>query len=408
MKTKRPVQPAALVLLLSTLNAQLSTCFAQGTLAPPGAPAPTMKTLTQVEPRTAITNSGAVTIFQPGSYYLTTNIAVNSGDAVTITTNGVKLDLNGFTISSTEVSPAGTGIMLSSGLRNITIANGFIQGGVTNNGGGVYSGSGFAYGIYYSGTPPVNVQVSRVSVSGCLYHGIYLNSFDSTVVESCTVRNAGSYGILAAIIRSSAAIQCGDDAIHGEQVSDCEGEVEGTGYGIYAFGAQNCYGVSVHGPGVNAFTAQNCYGYGLANDNSYSGLYAENALNCSGSSNGSGVGVFAATALNCSGSSNSGDGVYANTALNCYGSSGSGDGVHVGYSAQNCIGGSNSGDGVHAFAMHNCYGWSQSAYGVYAYDLASLSYGFSTSGTGLRAFIANSCDGGGSPPLDVAHKYDMP
>jgi len=405
MKPKSVAQIAAALLLSSCLL--LPSAFGQGALTPPGPPAPTMKSLAQVEPRTAITNSGAVTISQPGSYYLTTNITVNSGDGVTIATNGITLDLNGFTISSTEASPAGTGIMLNSGLRNITIANGFIQGGVTNNGGGVYSGSGFAYGIYYSSIPPVNVLVSRVSVSGCLYHGIYVYSFDSTVVESCTVRNAGSYGILAAIIRSSAAIQCGDDAIHGEQVSDCEGEVEGTGYGIYAFGAQNCYGVSVHGPGVNAFTAQNCYGYGLANDNFYSGLYADTALNCYGSS-GSGVGVFATTALNCSGSSNSGDGVYANTALNCYGSSGSGNGVHVEYSAQNCIGNSNSGDGVYAFAVHNCYGSSQSAYGVYAYDLASLSYGYSTSGTGLRAFIANSCDGGGTPSLNVSFKYNMP
>ena len=369
MKPKSVAQIAAALLLSSCLL--LPSAFGQGALTPPGPPAPTMKSLAQVEPRTAITNSGAVTISQPGSYYLTTNITVNSGDGVTIATNGITLDLNGFTISSTEASPAGTGIMLNSGLRNITIANGFIQGGVTNNGGGVYSGSGFAYGIYYSSIPPVNVLVSRVSVSGCLYHGIYVYSFDSTVVESCTVRNAGSYGILAAIIRSSAAIQCGDDAIHGEQVSDCEGEVEGTGYGIYAFGAQNCYGVSVHGPGVNAFTAQNCYGYGLANDNFYSGLYAD-------------------------------------TALNCYGSSGSGNGVHVEYSAQNCIGNSNSGDGVYAFAVHNCYGSSQSAYGVYAYDLASLSYGYSTSGTGLRAFIANSCDGGGTPSLNVSFKYNMP
>ena len=64
--------------------------------------------------------------------------------------------------------------MLDSGLRNITIVNGFIQGGVTNNGSGTYSGSGFAYGISYSGTGPVNTRVSGVSVAGCLYFGIYL------------------------------------------------------------------------------------------------------------------------------------------------------------------------------------------------------------------------------------------
>jgi len=40
--------------LLSTLNPQLSTVFAQGSLTPPGAPAPMMKSLDQIEARTPI------------------------------------------------------------------------------------------------------------------------------------------------------------------------------------------------------------------------------------------------------------------------------------------------------------------------------------------------------------------
>ena len=35
--------------LLSTLNLQLSTVFAQGSLTPPGPPAPVMVTLSQIE-----------------------------------------------------------------------------------------------------------------------------------------------------------------------------------------------------------------------------------------------------------------------------------------------------------------------------------------------------------------------
>ena len=170
------------------------------------------------------------------------------------------LDLNGFTISSTAASATGNGILLNGALRNITIANGLIQGGVTNNGSGVYSGSGFAYGIYYSVTLPVNVLVSRVSVSGCLDYGIFLSTGDSTVVESCAVRTVGGYGIYASTVKQSSAIDCGGSAIVGDQVSDCRGESSGSGTGVSASTAQNCYGSSDGGTGVSATTAQNCRG----------------------------------------------------------------------------------------------------------------------------------------------------
>ena len=121
---KKQIQLAALALVLSTLNSQLSTAFGQGALTPPGAPAPTMRSLDQIydrtDARTALTNSEAVTISQPGSYYLTTNITVRSGDAITIATNGVTLDLNGFTISST-----GTGLYA----QNANTCTGYRLGG---------------------------------------------------------------------------------------------------------------------------------------------------------------------------------------------------------------------------------------------------------------------------------------
>src|SRR5262245_25481316 len=98
MKTKSILSTAS-VLLLCILNSHPSTAFAQGALTPPGAPAPTMKTLAQIEPRTPI-SSAPFTISSPGSYYLTTNVTVSTGDAITITVNNVTLDLNGFTIAS--------------------------------------------------------------------------------------------------------------------------------------------------------------------------------------------------------------------------------------------------------------------------------------------------------------------
>ena len=360
MKTKLLL--AALVLALTTISSALSTARAQGSLTPPGAPAPTMKTLAQVEPRAPIA-AAPFTISQPGSYYLTTNLTVSSGDAITIATNGVTLDLNGFTIRSTAASATGYGIKLNSTLRNITIANGFIEGGVTNNGSGVYSGSGFADGIYCPGIAPVNVLVSRVSVAGCMYYGIRLGTGDSTVVEACTVRTVGSYGIYASTIKQSSAIDCGGNAIVGDQASDCRGESTGS-YGISATTAQNCYGYSsASGYGVNATTALNCYGY-----------------------SSSGTGVYATTAQNCYGSSSSGYGVSASTAQNCYGSS------------------SGSGYGVYATTAQNCYGYSSgSAYGVIASRTAIGCYGFSSTGTGLYAFIGSSCSGSS---LSITHNHN--
>jgi hypothetical protein len=146
MKTKLLITGLT-VLALSTLNSQLSTAFAQGSLTPPGQPAPTMKSADQIEPRTIVnavnTPGDATSLFiirQPGSYYLTTNLTVSTGDGIDINTNNVTLDLNGFTIASTAASATGNGILLASGLSDITIYNGHIRGGVTNNGSGVYGG----------------------------------------------------------------------------------------------------------------------------------------------------------------------------------------------------------------------------------------------------------------------------
>jgi len=296
----------------------LHSAFGQGALTPPGAPAATMRTLDQIyargDARIPITNSAsAMTISAPGSYYLTGNLTVSSGDAIIIATNAVTLDLNGYTLRSTAASAAGYAIRLTNVLRNITIANGFIESGVTNNGSGVYSGSGFANGIYYSSSQPVNVLVARVSVAGCLNYGINLANGDSTVVESCTVRTVGFYGIYASTIKQSSAIDCGNSAITGDQVSDCRGESSGS-YGIYVITALNCFGSSYSGTGVSAITAQNCYGISSIG----TGLYAsKTATGCYGAST-SGTGLNAFIANSCSGSSTSGTGLSVTHNLNSF------------------------------------------------------------------------------------------
>ena len=82
--------------------------LAQGPLTPPGTPAPTMKALDQVEPRTIVnvantpgdaTNSFIIT--KAGSYYLTSNLTGETGkNGIAVQADNVTIDLNGFAVIS--------------------------------------------------------------------------------------------------------------------------------------------------------------------------------------------------------------------------------------------------------------------------------------------------------------------
>jgi len=126
-----------------------ASVYPQGALVPGGPPGPLYKTLNQIEPRTPI-SAAPFTVNVPGSYYLTANVSVATGNAITINTSNVSFDLNGFTITSTQ-SPAtnAAAIFINSGFSNITIMNGNVNSGVGFSG-GTYSGTGFGYGIFRS------------------------------------------------------------------------------------------------------------------------------------------------------------------------------------------------------------------------------------------------------------------
>jgi hypothetical protein len=92
------------VLFIST--SLIHICSA-GQLQPTSAPATTMKTLDQIEPRIAIgadtTPGDAESLYKitsPGSYYLTGNISINFKHGISVIANDVTLDLCGYRIWS--------------------------------------------------------------------------------------------------------------------------------------------------------------------------------------------------------------------------------------------------------------------------------------------------------------------
>jgi parallel beta-helix repeat protein len=172
-------------LLLATLNPQLSTVFAQGSLTPPGAPAPTMKTLAQIEPRTDVLKlSGDAgdlfLITNSGSYYLTTNIVGVSGKSgIFITANNVTLDLNGFALLGVPGSVAG--IQVSGLCTNVIVRNGNMSGW----------GSG---GVNVAGSTSYNLVFDRLNLS-VNSSSVGINAYNA-LISGCTV-NGGSDGIIA-------------------------------------------------------------------------------------------------------------------------------------------------------------------------------------------------------------------
>lgn len=122
--------------LVSTLATTLAL-HGQGALFPPSDPAPTMRTLDQVEPRTMVNatntpgdDTSLFVIRSSGSYYLTGNIAGASGKhGIAVVANNVTLDLNGFALIGPEDSGIPTrGVNTITPIVNFSIRNGNVSG----------------------------------------------------------------------------------------------------------------------------------------------------------------------------------------------------------------------------------------------------------------------------------------
>jgi len=159
--------------------------FSQGSLTPPGAPMPTMKTLAQIEPRTPIA-SIPITISNAGSYYLTMSLTGAVGQSgITIATNHVAIDLNGFELIG--VPGSSNGIVESGARTNLTVANGTIRN---------WAGAALGAGAVYRG------RFERLQLLD--NDGAGLNTSDGTTIAGCTVQRSPAAGAATPAIAAGA------------------------------------------------------------------------------------------------------------------------------------------------------------------------------------------------------------
>ena len=397
-------------LLLSTINSQLSTCFAQGSLTPPGAPAPTMKSLDEVEPRINIQRTinplpndanYHYIISTPGSYYLSSNLDVTKPNGIHITVAGVTVDLNGFQISRSSGS-GGDGITIDPTADRCTVKNGSVAGFTSGvqcvQSLGTIARAGSFLQLSVAGCLNTGIKAGHAwQVDGCKFHnnlngglltgngctitnctamqnlGPGITASDGCTLNNCTAfSNQGTYAISAnlgstlnnctarANISTSsvaAAILVND----GSTLSNCTVYGNQCTWGIYAISGctlTNCSATSNHSSesvsaGINTGAGCNIIACTSAFNESTNGT----------ASRSTGIGILTgsqSTVKDCTANSNKGDGIQTVsfcTITGCTsvinGSAGIGDGVHT-TGFNNRIDGNiahaNSGIGIHGHA----------------------------------------------------------
>lgn len=140
-----------------------------------------------------------ITINESGSYVLTSNLIVATGNAININADNVTLDLNGHGIYGPGT---GTGKGISAVNRyNITIKNGIVRGfyfGIYLVNNADHKGAGHRIeGIQASNNGNKGIYADHGTVTNCTANengndGIYASR---SVVKGCNVRNNTEYGI---------------------------------------------------------------------------------------------------------------------------------------------------------------------------------------------------------------------
>lgn len=239
--------PTAFLLLLPI-------CAAAGSLTPPGAPAPTMKTLDEVEARIPIHKEDLpLTISHPGSYFLAENIHfVGNSLGIHITTSSVSIDLNGFTLKGSG-APTGqiryTAIESDTDTTGIVIRNGSIVDW-TNNGITLHSAASTIENVYvarcHSGVVTndcrlINCTIEYHRVTGYRQFTTGLQPSTASIISGCIVSNNGHDGIVINRTGLVTNNTCSNNGRSGISVHVAECRVEGNqlvrnnGTGLYMF-----------------------------------------------------------------------------------------------------------------------------------------------------------------------------
>ncbi len=221
MKTQQFLRTLATTVLLGGAPVSL---LAQGPLTPPGPPAPMMKTLVEMEPRTHIV-SLPFTITAPGSYYLTTNLnGGGSSTGIVIQASGVTIDLRGFAIENCSSGISASGM----GVKEVAIHNGGVRGCTGN-------------GIDLGGVGKVRVENVMLSDNS----GDGASVGEASLVTLCTAKGNGGNGIVLG--SSGKVFQCVSQSNGGSgisvasscQIADNNCNNNGSGAGLVTIGAGN-------------------------------------------------------------------------------------------------------------------------------------------------------------------------
>lgn len=216
--------------MLATAAGTPTSALAGSLNPPPGPVTSTMKTLSDVEPRTALSQAntpGNVTnqfkITQPGSYYLAGDIIASPGanPCILITANDVTLDLNGFSVRAAAaegIHIAGDRVLIRNGKLSMSAGSAdgiYMQDGaddiviedmtITGVGGSCVRTQsacnsvtirdtkvmGGQYGVLLT-SADTSSTLSHVQCFGASRVGLFLS--DRATLEDCVVRETGNAG----------------------------------------------------------------------------------------------------------------------------------------------------------------------------------------------------------------------